>query len=78
MRRDDGVQLRGRGTVRFYGRLEQPLEFLGVDNTAPDTYLVRYRFKAPNSPACNGRAIVTTTSYASSVLISRINALGGC
>ena len=62
----------------FYGRLEQPLELLAIEGTGPDTYLVRYRFKAPRSPACNGRAIVTTTTDAGMTLISRINALDGC
>jgi hypothetical protein len=62
----------------FYGRLEQPLELLGIESTGADTYLVRYRFKAPRSAVCNGRAIVTTTTDTGTTLISRINALDGC
>jgi clan AA aspartic protease (TIGR02281 family) len=62
----------------FYGRLEQPLELLAIESTGPETYLVRYRYKAPRSAVCNGRAIVTTTTDADSTLISRINALDGC
>ena len=62
----------------FYGRLEQPLELLAIEAAGPDSYLVRYRFKAPRSPVCNGRAIVTTTTDGGATLISRINALEGC
>jgi hypothetical protein len=62
----------------FYSRLEQPLELLAIESTGPDTYLVRYRYKAPRSAICNGRAIVTTTTVSGSTLISHINALDGC
>jgi len=61
-----------------YGRLEQPLELLAIESTGPETYLVRYRYKAPRSAVCNGRAIVTTTTDVGTTLISRINALDGC
>jgi hypothetical protein len=54
------------------------LELVSIESTGSDTYLMRYRFKAPRSAVCNGRAIVTTTTDAGTTLISRINALDGC
>lgn len=63
---------------RFYDGLEVRLELRGIESRGPYEHLVRYRYKAPGRPLCDGRALVTTTSVGAAALIAGIRALDGC
>ena len=63
---------------RFYGGLEVRLELRGIESRGPYEHLVRYRYKAPGGPLCDGRSLVATTSVGGTALIAGIRALDGC
>ncbi|MGO9007359.1 MAG: hypothetical protein ACLQIQ_21960 [Beijerinckiaceae bacterium] len=63
---------------RFYAELEVRLELRGIESRSPEEHLVRYRYKAPGAPVCNGRAVVTTTLRRGAAYIAGIQALDGC
>lgn len=62
---------------RFYGDLREPIRLAEFNQSGPDTFAVRYRY-ATTARACDGRAIVTTSSRAGTTYIESIRALDGC
>jgi hypothetical protein len=61
----------------FYGRMEEPLELLGIEPISDRDHLVRYRFRKGGN-ACAGRAEVRTVDRKGRNYIERIKALDGC
>lgn len=61
----------------FYGRMEEPLELLGIEPISDRDHLVRYRFRKGGN-VCAGRAEVRTVERKGRNYIERIMAFDGC
>jgi hypothetical protein len=61
----------------FYGSLREPLRLTDIEQRGPDTFTVYYSY-ASSGRACDGKAIVRTSSRAGSSYIESIQALNGC
>jgi hypothetical protein len=61
----------------FYGSLRQPLRLTDIEQSGPDTFIVYYRYAAAER-ACNGKAIVKTSTRGGANYIENISALNGC
>ena len=62
---------------RFYGALRDPIRLVDIQQSGPDVYVVSYHYAAA-SRACDGKAVVTTSSRAGANYIVSIRALNGC
>ncbi|MET3473072.1 hypothetical protein ABIC78_003621 [Novosphingobium sp. 1529] len=61
----------------FYGNLRHPIELLNVTPIGESSYQVHYRYTATKS-ACDGRALIATSSTQGRYFVSGIRAIDGC
>jgi len=61
----------------FYGNLEKPIELLETTPIGESSYQVHYRYTATKS-ACDGKALIGTSSIKGRYFVSGIRAFNGC